>query len=268
MSNTMPNSASTPESKPNEMTTAAPAPTTEAMPLGNYALFKLSGDTDNVLTDICGMVLPSDLTPEALKNGAYVALGTVNNHPRIDPGTTVFTSLIKMCDNNQLSTKSGSLYTLLDMHPDYMEFAEAAKQYPVLENWGIGNATISEDPSVPVGVFIKGDVRGTKEAITKLITAQEGSVITCHDGEKYCIDWCAANCFQNFMLQGLASPKETQHDKVTPILILSAYDPEQECTLSHTISWRVNFLEINWETHAAEWHIHLSKAKNLWNLEG
>lgn len=250
---------------PETLNTSAP----KDMTLSNWVLFRLSNQTDSILADICGVVRPSDLTPEALENGYYIARGVVNNSPKVEPGSIVFTSRIKKCDDNQLCTKSGSHYTLLDMNPDFLEFAEAAAKYPVLENWGIGTATISEDSTVPNGVFIKGNIRGKEEEIIELITAQESSVITCHDGKKYCIDWCAVNCFQNYLLQTLASPNAKQHDKITPIFTTSAYDPEQQRTLSYDISRRVKFLDIKWDySYTSEPHIHFSKAKELWNLEG
>ena len=233
----------------------------DLMHLENWVIFRLSGYTGKVIADICGMALPTELTPDAFASNYYVAMGDVNKHPDPDirPGSTIFTSPIAECSGNQIRTRSGSVYELGTKHPDFVAFAEAAEKYPVLDNWELGTASMSANSDDPKRVYIKGTIRGSddKTEITKLIAAQEDTVITCHDGKKYCIDWCAVNCFQKFMLQVLASPLEGQHGKIKPMFSYFGYDISQRC----------NFLEINWESYCSAYRIPFAKSKDLWHIE-
>lgn len=224
--------------------------------LERWVFFRLNGKTGEPINDISGMALKSDLTPDNINDSYFIAMGDAYNRPNFAPGEPVITSLIAEFSDNQIRTRSGTVYHLGEMHPDYAAFVEAAEKYPVIDNWSLGTATISEDPNAPKGVYIKGQLRGDSNdtRLVKRIIEQNGTTITCHDGTKYCVDWCAVNVFQKFMLEVLASPSEKQHDKVTPVFSYFGYKLNLSC----------EFLSINWDSYASECPISFQEGQKMW----
>ena len=226
--------------------------------LENWVFFKLPFPTAVPTIEISGMALESELTPDTLNYSCFVARGDVYNSPVFPNGAHIITSLIAEFSDGQIRTSSGTVYHLGKMHPDYTTFVEAAENYPVINDWSIGTATISENPDSPKAVYIKGHPRGSRccPKLIKLITEQDGHVITCHDGTKYCVDWCAINDMQKFLLDEQASPLEKQYNKITPMF---SYD-------DYPLSYSCNFLSLNWDSYASESYIPFPEAKMLFNL--
>jgi len=123
-------------------------------------------------------------------NNYYIAvLGNVYGRPGYKDGELIHTSATKEYTDREVLMWSGSKYELGKKDPDYAKFEEAvASGVPVLEHWSIGN--------LYEGVYIKGNIRGEGKKLIKKVVAQDGAILTFHDGSKAFVDWLAIDPFQ------------------------------------------------------------------------
>lgn len=138
-----------------------------------------------------------DNSKNSEETGYYIAvMGKVYGRPDFVDGKLICTSAIKEADEKTIRTYSGSIYELGAKDPDYVKFEEAiASGIPILENWSIGN--------LYKGVYIKGNIRGNNTPFHKKVVAQEGSILTFHDGSKAFVDWVTIDPFQLKYINGI-----------------------------------------------------------------
>lgn len=162
------------------------------MKMENYANVRVfyEGDKIRCLTS------EYDNSNNSEDNDYYIAvLGKVYGRSGCKDGMLIHTSATKEYTESEVLMWSGIKYQLGEKDPDYAKFEEAvASGIPILEHWTIGN--LSE------GVYIKGNIRGEGKKLIKKVIAQEGAILTFHDGSKAFVDWVAIDPFQESYIMG------------------------------------------------------------------
>ena len=163
------------------------------MKMENYAHVRVADEDHKVmcLTHEC------DNSSNSEESNYYVAvLGQVYGRPGFKDGARIHTSATKEATEKVARMYSGSVYELGVKDPDYAKFEEAvASGVPILEHWSIGN--------LRDGVYIKGNIRGESETFKKKVVAQDGAILTFHDGSKAFVDWIAIDPFQESYIVGI-----------------------------------------------------------------
>lgn len=108
-------------------------------------------------------------------------------------GSKILTSSITNVDVNKITTNSGSIYLVEEIHPDYKDFLDSIdKKIPILYDWSING-------SLKTGYYITGIISLDEEETedTFEIIHQEGNFLMLKKSEnenfKVFIDWFSTN---------------------------------------------------------------------------
>lgn len=121
------------------------------------------------------VVIPEEGVPYCLGGEGYGRQG-------FKDGTRIQTSSIVTVENGVATTRSGSVYELGSMHPDYVEILSAIEEgTPVIKEWSL-------EGNLRDGYILTGHVHVDVVLVSRKVTSQEGNFITIDD-TRYLVIW-------------------------------------------------------------------------------